>query len=390
MPSALIRLTLFGLGLALPAAGAPEFAGSASTAQVILSQSFFERTNLVRLQLEISPADLALLREHPRTNVLATVREGRARYADVSLHLKGGEGTRQSVDEKPSLTLNFDRIRKGQKFHALDKVHLQNAAEDPSLCREYLANALFRAAGIPAPRVTHARVSLNGRDLGVYLVKEGYDRAFLKLHFANPDGGLYECGAVRDINQLAPLPSARQADTGDLQALWAAAHEPDPRRRLVRVASLLDLDRFLTFIALEAMLGLDDGYAMNRNNYRIYHDPATRRFVFLPGSADTVFVEHTPFYPEAVSALAHAIVQTEEGRRRYEERLATLFGRLWNQAAMTETIRRAQARLRSLLTDAEQKAHQQAVNELLTAIDHRALRLVEHFARQRSHSPPAP
>jgi hypothetical protein len=375
---------LLGALLTSPVLGAPRFTGSASTAQMVLSQAYFDRTNLTRLELEISAPDLALLRQHPRTNVPARVREERVVYADVALHLKGGEGTRQGIDEKPSFTLNFDRVRKGQKFHALDKVHLQNAAEDPSLCREYLADALFRAAGVPAPRVTHARVSLNGRDLGLYLVKEGYDRSFLRLHFANTQGGLYECGTVQDINELAPLPSVRPSETGDLRALWEAAREPDPARRLARLAALMDLDRFLAFIAMEAVLGHDDGYAMNRNNYRVYHDPAARRFVFLPGSADTVFHEETGFYPEPASSVAHSVVQTGEGRRRYEDRMQALFARLWNQSAMTETVRRVQAHLQPLLTDAEKRDHHEAVNGLLAAMDERALRLVEHFAQVQS------
>jgi hypothetical protein len=86
-------------------------------------------------------------------------------WKDVGVHLKGNYGTFQGVDGKPSLTLNFDKFVRNQKFHGLDKFHLNNSVSDPSYMTELLCRELFLTAGVPTARVTHARLEINGRDV---------------------------------------------------------------------------------------------------------------------------------------------------------------------------------------------------------------------------------
>src|SRR5262249_47552545 len=131
------------------------------------------------LRIEVSDANLESLRKEPRTDVRAIVREGDATLPETALHVKGRTGSFRGVDGKPALTLTFDKFRPGQQFHGLTKVHLNNSVEDPSYLNEYLGAELFRAAGVPAPRVAHALVELNGRKLGLYVIKEAFAPEFL-------------------------------------------------------------------------------------------------------------------------------------------------------------------------------------------------------------------
>jgi len=137
-------------------------------------------TNAVfrRIILEITPGDLAELRKDPRKTVQATLREGGTNYPSVGLHLKGSTGSFRGVDERPSLTLNFDRFIPAQRFHGLSRIHLNNSVEDPTYLHEWLGGEMFRAAGVPAPRAGHALVELNGRNLGLYVLKEGFTGIF--------------------------------------------------------------------------------------------------------------------------------------------------------------------------------------------------------------------
>lgn len=48
---------------------------------------------------------------------------------------------------------------------------------------EDLAAEFFRRSGVPAPGVASAAVSLNGWTLGLYVVKEGLNRAFFARSF---------------------------------------------------------------------------------------------------------------------------------------------------------------------------------------------------------------
>ncbi len=158
---------------------------------------FFESGRVPQIRIEIVKTNMESLRRDARKYVPATVRDGETVYTNVAIHLKGAAGSFRSVDDRPALTLNFDKFIPGQNFEGLDKLHLNNSVQDPSYMTELICGELFLAAGVPAARASHARVELNGRDLGLYVVKEGFDKKFLKRHFKDVNGNLYDGGFLR-------------------------------------------------------------------------------------------------------------------------------------------------------------------------------------------------
>lgn len=337
------------------------------------SDDFFESGRVATLRIEIARTNLNRLRRNGREYVPATVRDGDRVYEEVGIHLKGAAGSSRGLDENPALTLNFDKFREGQKFEGMDKLHLNNSVQDPSLLTEALCSDLFLAADVPTARTAHARVWLNGRDLGLYVLKEGYDRTFLKRHFKNPRGNLYDGGFLREITE----PLQRDAGDGDvenyrdLRAVARAAREPDFSRRMGQLEQVLDVERFLSFVALEILTEHWDGYALKKNNYRVYHDPASGRCVFIPHGMDQMFWSASrPFIPpdsQLEGMVARAVLQTAEGRSRYRQRLATVVTNLFTAERLTNHIDRLQARLRPVLAGlgAERaRAHDAAVRDV--------------------------
>jgi spore coat protein H len=165
------------------------------------SEQFFKSPNVSRLTIETTDEELQELKKDSRKYVRATVREGDVIYHDVGIHLKGAAGSFRELGDRPSLTLNFDKFTDGRNFHGLDKIHLNNSVQDPSYLTDILCAEMFLAAGVPATRGAHARVELNGRDLGLYVLKEGFDKTFLRRHFKNVSGNLYESGFMNDITE---------------------------------------------------------------------------------------------------------------------------------------------------------------------------------------------
>src|SRR5207249_5809828 len=108
--------------------------------------------------------------------------------------------------------------------------------------------------------------------------------------FKNPKGNLYDGGFLKDISEeLSTNAGENPKDQSDRKALVEAAKEPDPAKRVARLEKVLDMDRFLTFIALDVMLWDWDGYALNKNNWRLYHDRTKDRMVFMPHGMDQMF-----------------------------------------------------------------------------------------------------
>lgn len=347
--------------------------------KVDVTEVFFTNGVIPRLEIQVADDEWKKLRANNRSYAKATVREGDSVYTDVAIHLKGGAGSFRPLESNPALTLNFDKYHREQRFHGLDKVHLNNSVQDPSLTTEGLCAGLMRAAGVPALRTSHARVKLNGRDLGLYVLKEGYDRTFLKRHFLNSWGTFYDGGFCQDIDQKKQkLSNDERKDQNDLKAVWEAAREADPVRRWQRLEAVLDVDRFLSFIAMEAMTGHWDGYAMNKNNYRLYHDPTSDKMVFLPSGMDQMFNDGVPLTPNGSGFVAKALFDTAEGRARYMDRMDSLFKTYWNVNQLTQEVRRVQERVRPILSEGEAKNHANAANDLVNRIVQRT-RTIERF-----------
>ena len=279
------------------------------------------------------------------------------------------------------MTLSFDKFQDHQKFHGLDKIHLNNSVQDPSYMTELLCGELFRAAGVPAARTTHARVELNGRDLGLFVLKEGFNKTFLRQYFKNVNGNLFDGGFLREISEpLQKMSGTETNDYGALKALVAAAEEPDLAKRMGRLEQVLDVERFISFIALEVMTWHRDGYAMKRNNYRIYHDPEADKIVFFAHGMDQMFWEpNGPILPHNLDGLvARSLLQTKAGRRRYRERMSLLLTNIFKVDVLTNRIAEVQARIRPVLAAISPDAareHDGMVNNLRNQIVQRAASL---------------
>lgn len=139
------------------------------------NEFFAEGAPLRTLEIVISQTNQVELFKDPRAYVPVEIKEGSRLYTNVALHLKGNEGgSFRPLHERPAMTVNFDKFQKGQLFHGLDKIYLNNSVEDGSYMAEMLGSELFRRAGVPAPRIGYARVSLNGTRLRPLCGQRGF------------------------------------------------------------------------------------------------------------------------------------------------------------------------------------------------------------------------
>ena len=191
-------------------------------------------------------------------------------------------------------------------LNGLRSLNLQSGALDPTKARESLAYALFRDARVPAPRTALAEVTLtvpgkyDKAYLGVYTLVEPVDQAFLNDRFHTDKGVLFKPQGLRGIDFLGD-------DWEKYQGPYQPQSEPTPAecRRLIEFARLvqrdgderfqkeigsyLDVDKFLRFMAVQALVANADGFFTLGYNYYLYLDPASNRFVFIPGEQDLAF-----------------------------------------------------------------------------------------------------
>lgn len=316
-----------------------------------LSELLFATNAPIRtFKIEVSSNELSALQKDVRAYVRGTFSEGSLMMRDVGLHLKGN-GSFQPLNQKPSLAVKFDRFVPDQTYLGLSKIMLNNSGQDGTYLAEFMASWMFRDANVPSPRVTHARVVFNGRDLGLFVCIEAENKEFLKRWFHNHDGNLYE-NYVKDVDE--PMDQDNGADTSqnDLKPLVAAAKTADPQERWGRLLKVLDLDRYLSHLVCEMFTSHSDGYAMNRNNYRVYDDLDTGRFTFIGHGLDWGFANAgMSINPPHNSLITRAVLTTPQGASLYQQRARTLFTNVFSLEVLTNRVNCAAARLVSQARD---------------------------------------
>lgn len=361
-------------------------------------------TNLWRIELELTSKAENILRSHhqqfrgrgelevvERPEVTLTVREGGQVYTNVSAHLKGAAGSFRPYDDTPGFTLNFSKHAKGQKFHGYSKISLNNSVQDPTLMNELISRELFVAAGVPVPKAQHATVVVNGRDLGLYVVLEGWGKPFLKGHFDDVSGNLYDGGFVQDIDgNLSVVSGEAQDSHPGLERLIEAVRGGTRSNRWERLSAALDVDRFAALLAMDTLICNWDGYAMNRNNWRVFHDRSTDKMVFMPHGLDQLFGFgrrmgiDASIEPSARGQVARVFLSLPEGRKLFHRKLVELRTNVLDPDRIATRIREVEATLQPTLeaySPGLAAAHASRVQDLIERVRRRAENVTQQLER---------
>ncbi len=218
-------------------------------------------------------------------------------------------GTGSRDPHKPGLKVDFNEFVGGQTFVGLKDIALDNFRQDAGMMKESLSMQLFAKLGIPAPRVSHARVYINNHYLGVYGVLEPIDEPFLSSRLGEDGGHLYEfdwSGDYRfewlgpDPSRYAEMFAAKTHETqppdqlyGALADMVATANRASRFTWEEEMARYFDFDYLLTYLAVEQYLSDHDGLAgdWGLNNFYMYRFADSDRFQILPWDKDVNFRE---------------------------------------------------------------------------------------------------
>jgi hypothetical protein len=163
---------------------------------------------------------------------------------------------------------------------------------------------------------------------------------------------------------------------------------PDRGKRWERLTGVLDVERFATFLAMEVMTCHWDGYALNRNNYRVFHDLASDKFVFMPHGMDQMFgwarsSPNATIDPGMEGLVARAFVGTTNGHRMFRDRIALLRTNVFNEERLTNRVMELNRRIRPTLEAYGEdwaQAQDMAAIELCRRIEERARSISEQLS----------
>lgn len=352
------------LGLAFaftsPSSSALDCSALASDGVVTTRDEIYSTERLLDIRIEVAPKDWDQLRHQTRSLVgsLAEDRDWDSPFeyvpADVTIdgRLIENVGIRKkgflgSLDsERPSLKIRFDKYEDQAPFGDLDRLTLNNNKQDPSRLSQYLSYRMFAQAGVACSRCNFAKVSVNGKALGVYSNVEAIKPPMLARAFGDGSGMLYE-GTVADFVPGTTKRFEAKTKRSKMEPLDQLADLLNQEHfDLKELDELVDVESFLRFWAMESLIGFWDGYTHNQNNFYLYRDPANSKFYFLPWGTDSAFTNFVPPIIDKIAnrsfhanaTLPNRLYRTRESRRRYLQTMRGLLADQWVEEDLSAEI----------------------------------------------------
>ena len=153
------------------------------------SRNFFEALQPKRQFEEV---------DSPYTYVEASVTIDGVAFSNVGLRKKGFIGSQST--SRPSIKIKLNHTDKKAGIEGVTILTFNNNNQDNTLMSQFMGYELFNAAGSPASRCALAKVTVNGKNLGVYAHVESVKKQLAKRSFGNSKGTLYE-GTVVDFHE---------------------------------------------------------------------------------------------------------------------------------------------------------------------------------------------
>ncbi len=296
-----------------PAADEPEPRYVEGDADVIFAQ---DRVNT--FELTLAPESLAFLDADPKAEEYV---EGALTFdgetiEGVGIRYKGSVGswfgcTAESGAKsctKLSTKVKINQTDGDAEFYGQRRLNFHALNNDRTLMHDRLGYWLYREMGVPAPRLAHVRLVVNGQFMGVYALTENVDGRFTRANFDDGKGNLYkevwptdDSGApVGDEALFAGLETNEDEDPSfDLITTFAeqvgAAGPADAGAVLERWTDIEDL---LAHTVVDRAIRHDDGpfiwkCALDEpcapHNYYWYGDPTAQKVHLVPWDLDFAF-----------------------------------------------------------------------------------------------------
>ena len=269
----------------------------------------------------------------------------------TGIRQKGGLGSSSTLDGKPGFSVKLNEFVAGQRLDGMEKILLNNAQEDPTFVSEHVGYEMHRRAALWAPRTSYGVVTLNGQVYGVYVIKEAISEDFLERNFgaANDTGNLYEgfyhpadqslgdfVSHPEELDLKDEVEDMRTRD--DVLALAAVVTGASDGEFEDMLGLRLDLDAYVTQLAMDSLLGYWDSYHYFLNNYYLYDNPADSRFVYVPQGMDQLQYSNFDDGAWPMGRLAQRIREIPALDARFTSEKSRILADVWDVAAIHTRI----------------------------------------------------
>ena len=307
--------------------------------------------------------------------------EGR-RMTNVAVRYKGN-GTYMNAQQtdKKSFKVDLNEYVKGQKIGSVSKLNFHNNVTDASWMNEPLAHALYRDAGVPAPRSSYLRLDITAggtftnRFVGLYSIVENPDANWANHNFKTKEGlilkpvtrTLFEyqgddwSAYKQAYDAKTEITDKQKKRVIDFAKLVSKADDAEFAKRL---PEFLDVDEFSRFMAVTVWISTMDSILTMGQNFLVYLHPVTQKFMFVPWDLDHAFgnfpMQGTQDQREQLSIdrpwtgenrLLERVMKVEAVNSAYRARLAEFQKTIFSPERLSAQVDRVAATIRTAVRD---------------------------------------
>ena len=287
------------------------------------SDYIFDDEKLHTFELNLTPANLSRINNDPAAEEYV---EGNLTFegetvTPVGIRYKGSIGAFVGCLSNPnwadpsgfktctklSMKIKINWEDSDRKFFGLKKLQFHAMNLDESQMRDRVGYHLFRAMGVPAPRVIHCRLIINGEYSGVYALVEQIDGRFIRQNYDDGTGNLYkeiwplnsDGGVFSDQNYIDAL-KTNEDENPSVEMMRNFGQEivaADESALKTVIDKWMDVDEIISYAVVDRAIRNDDGafhwYCDNGScaphNFYWYENPEDKTMHLIPWDLDNAF-----------------------------------------------------------------------------------------------------
>lgn len=274
-------------------------------------------------------------KEYAKANFTYKDSEGETTISNVGIRIRGNlsakfiqdqEGNLEMVHWKINFRETFNdtiRVNKGRRAFGLKELDMKyNRNQDPSYIAESYGLEMMEHFGVYAQEVSHAMVIINiggtEHKLGIYTIFEPIDDEFFEKRFDDvlEDGILYK-SLWQGYGPASLQPITNSLQIGEETLTYHPSYDlkskhtnHDELKKFINNINSLqgeafntyikdhfDVELFLRYLAVQAMIGNPDDYRAMGNNYYLYQHSSTKMWYMIPYDLDHSFAQGYAWNP---------------------------------------------------------------------------------------------
>lgn len=197
------------------------------------------------------------------------------RLDPIAIRTKGAsslDDVQMMKSDRYSFTLKLNKYKKGQEYHRLTKLLLKNNIWDATQMKDAIVYDMCRFIGLPAPLTNYARVCINGKLFGYYLMVEPVDKHFCRRNWPDEVTNIYKpyhnlAYTGEDMKQYAAISDYAKVKGGEasMKRVVEALRSVDEGKD---IEEHIDVESVMKYMALQTMVvNFDCMTGHNTQNY---------------------------------------------------------------------------------------------------------------------------